>query len=144
MSISRGTKIVLSIFAFIAFGFIYVPLGVILINSFSTSKSLSWPPSGFTTEWWGKAIDNQGVRDALWTSVRAGLGAMTIAILLGFVVFLAFTSYDEARTGAESEARIVAQQVETVGVEQTVEVDVHHRGLSGAASTMQTGQHERR
>jgi hypothetical protein len=34
-------------------------------------------------------------------------------VLLGFVVFLAFTSYDSARAGAESEARIVAQQVET-------------------------------
>ena len=65
MSLSRGTKAVLTIFALIAFAFIYIPLGVIMINSFNTSKSLSWPPSGFTTEWWGKAIDNQGVRDAL-------------------------------------------------------------------------------
>ncbi len=69
MSISRGTKVALSVFAIIAFGFIYVPLGVILINSFSTDKSLTWPPSGFTTEWWGKAIDSQGVRDALVTSI---------------------------------------------------------------------------
>lgn len=34
-------------------------------------------------------------------------------MLLGFIVFLAFTSYDQSRTGAEAEALIVTQQVET-------------------------------
>ena len=42
-----------------------------------------------------------------------GVLATGFAVLLGFVVFLAFTSYDSARVGAESEARLVAQQVET-------------------------------
>jgi hypothetical protein len=42
-----------------------------------------------------------------------GVLATGFAVLVGFVVFLAFTSYDSARTGAETEARIVAQQVET-------------------------------
>jgi hypothetical protein len=34
-------------------------------------------------------------------------------VLLGFIVFLAFTSYDQSRTGAETEALPVVQQVET-------------------------------
>jgi len=42
-----------------------------------------------------------------------GVLATGFSVLIGFVVFLAFTSYDVARSGAESEARIVAQQVET-------------------------------
>jgi hypothetical protein len=42
-----------------------------------------------------------------------GVLATGFAVLLGFVVFLAFTSYDVARSGAESEALLVAQQVET-------------------------------
>jgi hypothetical protein len=42
-----------------------------------------------------------------------GVLATGFAVLLGFVVFLAFTSYDAARTGAETEALIVGQQVET-------------------------------
>src|SRR6187397_193078 len=42
-----------------------------------------------------------------------GVLATGFAVLIGFVVFLAFTSYDAARAGAESEAAIVAQQVET-------------------------------
>ena len=42
-----------------------------------------------------------------------GVLATGFAVLLDFVVFLAFESYDEARSGAEREALIVAQQVET-------------------------------
>lgn len=42
-----------------------------------------------------------------------GVLATGFAVLLGFVVFLAFTSYDSARAGAESEARTVAAQMET-------------------------------
>ena len=42
-----------------------------------------------------------------------GVLATGFAVLLGFIVFLAFTSYDQSRSGAESEALLVAQQVET-------------------------------
>ena len=42
-----------------------------------------------------------------------GVLATGFAVLLGFVVFLAFASYDATRTGAEEEALIVSQQVET-------------------------------
>jgi Protein of unknown function (DUF4239) len=41
-----------------------------------------------------------------------GVLATGFAVLLGLVVVLAFTSYDASRTGAETEARTVAQQYE--------------------------------
>src|SRR5690242_8887442 len=43
-----------------------------------------------------------------------GVLATGFAILAGFVVVLAFESYDASRSGAEAEARIVAHQFETV------------------------------
>src|SRR3954452_15985500 len=43
-----------------------------------------------------------------------GVLATGFAVLAGFVVFLAFESYDTSRSGAEAEARIVAHQFETV------------------------------
>ena len=49
-----------------------------------------------------------------------GVLATGFAVLLGFVVFLAFTSYDAARAGAEAEALTVAQQVETAQFFATV------------------------
>ena len=42
-----------------------------------------------------------------------GVLATGFSVLLGFVVFLSFTTYDAARAGAETEATVVAQQVET-------------------------------
>jgi hypothetical protein len=42
-----------------------------------------------------------------------GVLATGLAVLLGFVVFLAFESYDTSRSGAEAEAAIVTQQFET-------------------------------
>src|SRR3954451_1324909 len=43
-----------------------------------------------------------------------GVIATGFAILAGFVVFLAFESFDTSRSGAETEARTVAHQFETV------------------------------
>jgi len=42
-----------------------------------------------------------------------GVLATGFSVLLGFVVFLAFESYDQSRAGAEQEALVLSQQVET-------------------------------
>jgi amino acid transporter len=42
-----------------------------------------------------------------------GVIATGFSVLLGFLIFLAFESYDASRSGAETEALTVAQQVET-------------------------------
>jgi hypothetical protein len=42
-----------------------------------------------------------------------GVLATGFSVLLGFIVFLAFTSYDQSRLGAEQEALVVQQQVVT-------------------------------
>jgi hypothetical protein len=42
-----------------------------------------------------------------------GVFATGLSVLLGFVIFLAFESYDTSRSGAEDEALAVAQQFET-------------------------------
>lgn len=67
-----------------------------------------------------------------------GVLATGFSVLLGFVVFLAFTSYDAARAGAEDEARLVAQQVETAqflsaehSVELTGELVCYARSVAG-------------
>lgn len=42
-----------------------------------------------------------------------GVLATGMSVLLGFVIFLAFESYDQSRSGAETEAIVLAQQFET-------------------------------
>ena len=73
--------------------FIYVPLGVVAINSFNSDRTFGWPPPGLTTQWWSAALQAPGPRDALRTSVEAGLGATAIALVLGSLLALALTRY---------------------------------------------------
>jgi hypothetical protein len=42
-----------------------------------------------------------------------GVLATGFSLLLGFIIFLAFSTYDASRSGAEAEATIVAQQIQT-------------------------------
>ena len=42
-----------------------------------------------------------------------GVLATGFSVLLGLIVFLAFTAYDQSRSGAETEALLIAQQFET-------------------------------
>ena len=46
-------------------------------------------------------------------SVVFGVLATGFSLLLGLIVFLAFTSYDDSKTGSEAEALAVVQQFET-------------------------------
>jgi putative spermidine/putrescine transport system permease protein len=73
--------------------FIYIPLAVIALYAFNESRLLEWPPPGLTLDWFGKAFDNPGARDALWLSVRAGLGATAVAIVLGTLASLAVARF---------------------------------------------------
>jgi putative spermidine/putrescine transport system permease protein len=89
MHISNGTRWVLRIGTAITLAFIYVPLLVIAVYAFNDARTPGWPIEGLTTEWFSKALHNQGVRDALWTSLRAGAGATLIALVLGTLASLA-------------------------------------------------------
>ena len=93
MTLSRRTRWVLGLISAGVLTFIYFPLVVVVINSFNASKVFSWPPTSWTLEWWQKAATNEGVRAALVTSIKAGLGATTIAIILGAMISFAVSRY---------------------------------------------------
>jgi hypothetical protein len=85
-----------------------------------------------------KAPDGSYFNDGDRAAGVFGVLATGFAVLLGFVVFLAFTSYDSARAGAESEAAVVAQQIETaqllppaVSGELTSELVCYARSVAG-------------
>ena len=94
MTISRQARYALLALMGAGLAFIYVPLSVVVINSFNASRTFSWPPSSFTTLWWSKAIENTGVREALKWSVFAGLTATAIALFLGTCLAFAVSRYN--------------------------------------------------
>jgi putative spermidine/putrescine transport system permease protein len=89
MVLSRSARILLRIGTGITLAFIYVPLIIIVVYAFNSSRIQSWPLDGLTLEWFSKAVDNPGARDALWTSVRAAVGATSLALLLGTLAAMA-------------------------------------------------------
>ncbi len=91
MTTTRGTKWLLGGIFAVVLAWIYIPLAIILINSFNTSLTFTWPPPGFTLEWWGKALGNEGVRSAVLTSVVVAVCATLVALLLGTMVAFALS-----------------------------------------------------
>ena len=89
MRLSKRAKLLLRVCVGLALAFIYIPLLVIAVEAFNSSRILKWPPPGFTLSWFGKALENESVREALLTSIEAGLAAMLIAIVLGTLIALA-------------------------------------------------------
>jgi putative spermidine/putrescine transport system permease protein len=63
--------------------FLFVPIVLICVYAFNPSNIQSWPLHGLSTKWFSSAWHNQEMRDALWLSVRAGLIATALALVLG-------------------------------------------------------------
>jgi len=89
MRLSRPARWTLGTITAIILAIVYLPLLVVFVNSFSTSKNLTWPPPGFTLEWWGRAFRNAGALEAVWTSVQVALVSTAIALVLGTLISLA-------------------------------------------------------
>jgi putative spermidine/putrescine transport system permease protein len=89
MRLSRRSTALLRIGVGVGLAFIYIPLIVIVIYAFNSSDILKWPPPGYTVDWFPKAIENEAAREAFITSIKAGVVATGIAIVLGSLASLA-------------------------------------------------------
>ena len=93
MRLSNAARVTLSTVSAVILVVVYLPLLVVVLNSFSTSTSLSWPPPGFTLEWWGRAFRSEGALDAVGTSVLVAIIATAMALLLGTLVSFALQRF---------------------------------------------------
>jgi putative spermidine/putrescine transport system permease protein len=93
LALSHTARVLLRLALAAGLAVIYVPLLVVLANSFNADRAFGWPPTRLTVQWWSATWDNGGVREALWTSVKAGLGASVIALALGTMAAFAVQRY---------------------------------------------------
>lgn len=93
MRLSRPARITLGSITAVILAVVYLPLLVVFVNSFSTSTNLTWPPPGFTLEWWVKAFQNQGALAAIATSAQVALAATAISLILGTLISLALQRF---------------------------------------------------
>lgn len=93
MRLSKPARVVLGTVTAVILVVVYLPLLVVVLNSFSTSTSLSWPPPGFTLAWWGKAFRSEGALDAIGTSVLVAVISTAIALVLGTLIAFALQRF---------------------------------------------------
>lgn len=62
--------------------FLYIPLIILVIYSFNDSKLVTvW--GGFSTQWYGKLIENRQILSAAWLSLRIAAVSSLAAVILG-------------------------------------------------------------
>ena len=88
---SRGAKLVIRLGAAVTLLFLYFPLLIVMIYAFNRSVAQSWPPEGFSTKWFSLAWQDVNMRESLANSVKIGLVAAAVAVLLGALAAFAVT-----------------------------------------------------
>ncbi|HEX2766565.1 MAG TPA: ABC transporter permease [Candidatus Limnocylindria bacterium] len=89
MTESFWTRVGLRVATGFVLAFLYLPLIILVIYAFNSSRLQAWPPAGFTLHWFAEAAGNTSLREAILNSVLAGLGATAIALVLGTLAALA-------------------------------------------------------
>lgn len=78
--------------ATIGFAFLYLPIALLVLYSFNASRLVTvW--GGFSTKWYAAMLQNQGLLDAAWVTVRVAAVSATVALALGTMAALALVRY---------------------------------------------------
>jgi putative spermidine/putrescine transport system permease protein len=74
--------------------FLFLPIVVLFIYAFNSSRIQTWPPTSFTLDWFVDAAGNPAIVAALKNSLIAASVATTLALILGTLAALAVQRYD--------------------------------------------------
>lgn len=92
MRLPRRTRAGLSINALLVYVFLYAPIVLLVVFSFSDNRNVGqW--GGFTLDWYQEFGDNESLQRALWVSVRVALWSTVISVVLGTLAALALERF---------------------------------------------------
>jgi putative spermidine/putrescine transport system permease protein len=89
----KALRVALRIWVALVLAFLFIPIVLIVLYAFNQSNIESWPISHFTLHWFSLAWHDPQVRAAFWLSVRVGLFATALALLLGSAVAYALYKF---------------------------------------------------
>ena len=76
----------------ITFVFLYIPLVVVVVMSFNSSKMpFSW--AGFSTKWYGELLHDQAIRQGLINTLIVACGATILATILGTLLAIGLSRF---------------------------------------------------
>ncbi len=83
MNEGRFTRVLLAVWVLLVLLFLFIPIALIVVYAFNPSNVQGWPLDGLSTKWFGSTWTNEEMRQALYLSLKAGLVATSIALVLG-------------------------------------------------------------
>jgi putative spermidine/putrescine transport system permease protein len=75
--------------AVIALAILVAPSVIVVIISFDTRAFVSFPPQGFTLDWYQQLFEQSVLVEAMWNSLKVGLKVTALCIVLGVPTALA-------------------------------------------------------
>ncbi|ELB2282040.1 MULTISPECIES: spermidine/putrescine ABC transporter permease PotC [Vibrio] len=88
-------------FSFMAlvYSFLYLPIIVLIVNSFNANKfGMKW--GGFTTKWYETLVNNDSLMQAAWHSLNVAVFSATAATIIGSLTAVALFRYSFKGKGA--------------------------------------------
>lgn len=88
-------------FSFMAlvYAFLYLPIIVLIVNSFNANKfGMKW--GGFTTKWYETLVNNDSLMQAAWHSLNVAIFSATAATVIGSLTAVALFRYTFKGKGA--------------------------------------------
>jgi putative spermidine/putrescine transport system permease protein len=79
----RLTRTLLAVWVVLVLLFLFLPIALIVVYAFNPSNVQGWPLSGLSTKWFASTWHNPDMQAALKLSLKAGLVATTVALVLG-------------------------------------------------------------
>jgi len=90
----RNTSVVRLSALIFGFAFLYIPILSLVVYSFNKSRLVTvW--GGFSTQWYGKLLQNDQILDAAWLSLRIAAVNATGATILGTLAGLALSRFGQ-------------------------------------------------
>jgi spermidine/putrescine transport system permease protein len=93
----------LTLYAVLAFAYLYIPIAVLVLFSFNQSKyGVHW--TGFTLRWYGDLFGDRYLREAVWNTLRIATVSTVIATVIGTAAALGLHRYRFRGRGATEAA----------------------------------------
>src|SRR5579863_6541934 len=89
----KSLRIALRVWVVLVLAFLFIPIVLIVLYAFNRSNIESWPISSFSLHWFSVSWHDSQVRAAFLLSLRVGLFATALAVLLGSAVAYALNQF---------------------------------------------------
>ncbi|OED41587.1 ABC transporter permease [Chromatiales bacterium (ex Bugula neritina AB1)] len=89
----RLSNTLAALYALLLYGFIFLPVGVLVLFSFQDSRLPIMPFKGPTLKWYNAVLGDSRLTESMLNSLLVALGSSIIAVLLGFLAAYGLARY---------------------------------------------------